>query len=203
MTSAGESHVDEIRQDIACPGCNYNLRGLRGAVINCPECGHRCDIAQLVTRKWTKPWYDAPGLMTLQAPVVWLGTMPLLIMGSGALLMLDRALGAVAFSASALLVLSVWGWMLSRGWQLFGGPEGLLLALLQHAILIGYIGGMIAAFGGGISLFSNMSQGFGLAALFSGAVLLAGLAAVVAARAGERFTARRCIERYLRQEPGS
>ncbi len=201
MTSAGEIHVDEIRHDIACPGCEYNLRGLRGAVITCPECGHRCDIAQLVTRKWTKPWYIAPGLATLQAPAVWLGTIPLLLMFSVPLLMIDQSVRAVAFSASALLALSVWGWLLSRAWRLFGGPEGLLLSLLQHAILIGYFGGMIVSLGAPFGLFASLFLGFQFVAMLNGAALIAGVSAMVGAYIADRFTARRCIQRYLRREP--
>lgn len=38
-----------IGQDISCPRCDYNLRGLSGAaVVVCPECGDRWDAAALL-----------------------------------------------------------------------------------------------------------------------------------------------------------
>jgi len=33
--------------DVFCPNCCYNLRGLSGAAIRCPECGAEHDAAQL------------------------------------------------------------------------------------------------------------------------------------------------------------
>ncbi len=49
MASTGEERVNEIQQDLDCPHCEYNLRGLLGDVVSCPECGEICDVAKLVT----------------------------------------------------------------------------------------------------------------------------------------------------------
>ena len=54
-TEATPDAVEAIQRDLACPACGYNLRGLTGDVIPCPECGTDVDIARLVTQKWTKP----------------------------------------------------------------------------------------------------------------------------------------------------
>lgn len=32
-------HLEEIQRDLACPHCDYNLRGLRGAIVECPSAG--------------------------------------------------------------------------------------------------------------------------------------------------------------------
>ena len=60
----------EIQIDIACPDCEYNLRGLPGPIVNCPECGLTTDVPVLATRQWNKPWYKAPGFNTLMWPAV-------------------------------------------------------------------------------------------------------------------------------------
>jgi hypothetical protein len=61
MSQEPLNKVDQIRQDLACPGCQYNLRGLSGVRVTCPECGQGINIAQLIARKWTGAWYRAPG----------------------------------------------------------------------------------------------------------------------------------------------
>lgn len=40
--------LDEVRVDLACPSCGYNLRGQRGASVNCPECGRTVNVVELL-----------------------------------------------------------------------------------------------------------------------------------------------------------
>ena len=47
----GDRGIDEIRQDLACPDCQYNLRGLIGAIVSCPECGMTVNVGELVTHQ--------------------------------------------------------------------------------------------------------------------------------------------------------
>jgi len=65
MAQGGEQLADQILNDLACPQCQYNLRGLRGAFVICPECGLGCDVAQMIARQWMGPWYNAPGFTQL------------------------------------------------------------------------------------------------------------------------------------------
>ena len=71
MSGSGENAVREIQADLACPQCQYNLRGLRGEIVSCPECGARCDVARLIAARWEKPWYKAPLFNLLALPVAW------------------------------------------------------------------------------------------------------------------------------------
>lgn len=58
-----------IKWDIWCPRCNYNLRGLTGKVVNCPECGRRCDVKQLYAMQQMKKWgMHIPGFGVLLKP---------------------------------------------------------------------------------------------------------------------------------------
>ena len=70
----GGEYVDAIRQDLECPNCRYNLRGLIGAVVTCPECGNNCDVAHLVANRWRKAWFRAPGFNRLVLPIGWLAS---------------------------------------------------------------------------------------------------------------------------------
>src|SRR4051812_46042283 len=46
---------DAVGQDLACPLCDYNLRGLQEP--RCPECGHRFDWQDLTDpRRRKHPW---------------------------------------------------------------------------------------------------------------------------------------------------
>ena len=57
-------------RDVACPGCEYNLRGLYGPVVSCPECGLTCDVAKLVQQKWEKSWQHAPKFHVVTGSVI-------------------------------------------------------------------------------------------------------------------------------------
>ena len=54
-----------VQIDIACPVCEYNLRGLPGPIATCPECGRVCNVPELASRQWDKPWYTVPGFKLL------------------------------------------------------------------------------------------------------------------------------------------
>jgi len=47
MTPSGREHLDTIHRDIGCPKCNYNLRGLSGETVACPECGERWHVNRI------------------------------------------------------------------------------------------------------------------------------------------------------------
>jgi hypothetical protein len=62
-------HLAGLRADLHCERCKYNLRGLEGSVVICPECGMSCDVEAILSRKWEIPWHKAPGLKSLATPV--------------------------------------------------------------------------------------------------------------------------------------
>ncbi len=45
---------DNVSDDVACPLCAYNLRGL--AEPRCPECGHRFEWSELLAASVVHPW---------------------------------------------------------------------------------------------------------------------------------------------------
>lgn len=196
--STGGAWVEQIARDLGCPACGYNLRGLRGPVVGCPECGQTCDIPRLVARKWTKPWWKAPGFNTILSPVAWLYVMFLVT-------------SCMSFNVADPLVMAVlglvwvggWGWLMWRAWQVFIGMEGVLLALLGHAVMLAYLSGLVAVLGGLIwaySPFTGNAAGKGSAVVGGVAV---GVVLMWMGRRGERFIAGRCIKRYLLHVPTS
>ena len=70
--------IHDVLLNVFCPNCQYNLRGLIGREVECPECGHRCNLAELVKVKWDKPWYKAPGYDKLCLPVYVIILVPVL-----------------------------------------------------------------------------------------------------------------------------
>ena len=41
-----------IAADVFCLNCGYNLRGLTGDPVRCPECGHSNPLAEAVLPAW-------------------------------------------------------------------------------------------------------------------------------------------------------
>ena len=188
MAETGEELVEAIQRDLACPQCEYNLRGLYGAVVSCPECGAECDIAKLVSLRWTKPWHQAPGLNIVFLPTAW---------SVGGLLGVPLALrvGLMEGTACSLIWLTVWVWLLWRAWGLFQSAEGVYLALASHALFAGYVLGI----GGFVIAMSEVVEYPDLATQ----IAIAACAVVVttlllwSCRWFHRFIAKRCIRRYL------
>lgn len=188
--SETEGIIEELHRDIMCPGCQYNLRGLRGSVVQCPECGNHCDIAQLISRRWTKPWYAAPGFQRLLIPVTVLGlcSMALFIVAVsiGRSNRMFTTLGMFGVSCAWIFTLI----QVSRR----GGIEGLSLSLLAHLLFVGYMGGVIGFIS---SLFITFTVN-----PFTGIILMVVFCMLVwVSRRGEKFIAQRCIKRYLENKP--
>jgi hypothetical protein len=205
MIPPGEEIVIEIGLDIRCPGCDHLLRGLAGDVASCPGCGRRCDLALLIRRRWTDPWFKAPEFPSLFWPALYL-TVGLVLspVFFVALPMLARQLGCgptltefLFWMMIWLCVLSVfggWGRLLLGIWRQWPGFEGVGLALLAHLVLLAYLGGAASVVG----LVLAMSYGGPRPRAQALAAVLQMAVAVFAARRGERLLAGRCIRRYLR-----
>ena len=197
MVTTGEALVDGIQRDLACPQCEYNLRGLRGDVVSCPECGAVCDVAKLVNLRWTERWYRAPGQSTVYMPTTWGVWLPLLLIGT-------TALGEAGAMLFLLVGLGVWVWLLRESWRWFQSSEGVFLALACHFIVAGYMVSPIAFLYGmvlaAITLPTDPVSGLGYAALAIGSMVVMWLC-----YRGQVFVAKRCIRRYLakRFETGS
>lgn len=191
-------HVEALRQDLGCPSCGYNLRGLTGAVVNCPECGHKCDVAEMITRKWTGPWYRAPGLTYIERPSV----AP--FVAGFALLILSPSTGRwlqdlLLFLISAgVIMLGVWAGTMVLVWQRIGGWSGVPLVLVGHLVMLTYLVGIIGVVTTGAMLIhswsSNVSGLFFLKAL---SLLILFMLLLWAGWHGERWLAKQCIQRYL------
>lgn len=52
-----------ITADIGCPKCDYNLRGLSGESVTCPECGSQWQATEIQVERWRGGKDAVPGLM--------------------------------------------------------------------------------------------------------------------------------------------
>ncbi len=196
-------HIDEIQRDLACPKCEYNLRGLRGAVVDCPECGERCDIVAMVTQRWTKPWYTAPGLTELYAPCSWLVVMGVF----GMPCFLSASQDRFQAMMTTLVFVGVYGVMMFRAWWVFRSAEGIRLSLLAHAIFAGYLAGVVPILFVIISIAMvalkvSHTPDEWLWPFVIGLILTpAGILLLRLGRRTERKIAERCIRHYLARRP--
>lgn len=197
--SAKDSLLD---QDVACPSCEYNLRGLGLDDVVCPECGTRSNLPALLTRRWERPWYEAPGYTKLTLPVAWLVAaffiwLVMLIFNQFA------SIGAALFNAGwALTALAVWLALLGWLWQTMGGGLALAYSLISHVALTVYILGLPLVIGGVALLFVGLADGMTAveSLLFIGMTLL-GIGFFILGRVLERAIARYCILLYLQRSP--
>lgn len=196
MAKTGEELVNEIQQDLACPKCEYNLRGLRGAVVSCPECGETCDVAKLTSMRWTKPWHKAPGLTDMFLPITWV------VFGAMGGAVISSRAGWEALTVFTVVWLAGWVWLMWRAWNVFQSAEGVYLALAAHVILVGYllgVFGLLSGVGGFlISLLDDPMKSNDLlwAAVWS-LVVVVSIVCLRQCHRAEAFVGKRCIRRYL------
>ncbi len=216
MPSAGHSKADPsdsttagvLDQDVGCPGCGYNLRGLGSGWVICPECGERNDVAALIVRRWDKPWYKAPKYSQLCMPAA-----ALFLSFLGWVLTLavfetvDKSTSYAA-AASVWLAIGLIGWSASMMWVWNRLDQHISagFALLVHLSILGYIGGIILILSGAGSLVAVFIDGRGAyvesdpvsIAIYT-ALLLGGIFGLFVARLVERVSAKHCIRLYLRR----
>lgn len=202
MTPPRDDRVDALRDGILCPVCGYSLRGLAGRVVACPECGAECDIAKIVTRKWLGPWYQAPGVNTLARPAAVIIVLALLLANLPGLreegwlpVTVGRATVIVV-----LLCLVAWGVLMRRAYRVFGDMRGIWLPLFVHALLVGYVVGVVGASCGGVYALTAVARGNAIDTLASIVACAVGTALFYACRRGERYIAEQCIREYLARE---
>lgn len=197
-----QTHPDglfPVEIDIACPDCDYNLRGLPGPVVDCPECGLTTDVPVLAARRWNKPWYQAPGFNRLLWPAA---TATIAWMASIFLMASDSANDLLLVSVCIICVLTLWVFLMIRAARLLNGWTGFWLALVAHGLVAGYLVGIIG-------LFTNVILGIlALMDIFNntGLLMYGAWSAVFAlllwvCRRIERAIAGVCIRHHLRRKP--
>jgi len=200
MTDTGEQLVDALHMNLECPQCAYNLRGLLGDVVTCPECGLTCDLAKLIANRWTAQWHKAPKLSTLALPtacmvgafLVWMTVAIIVSLGGSGRPPIEW-IGLIVL----LMALVPYGLAIRRAFGVFDDLRGVWLALLNHAIFIGYIGSFLTVL---FTTIKATASGAIVTALglVSVAIVLALVVGIyLACRRGEQFIARACIRRYL------
>ncbi len=191
--------------DIACPGCEYNLRGLLGPVVECPECGLVIDVPDLAARQWDRPWYRAPGLLMLSIPGV---TSPIAFLWLAWLLF---APSDARHDASTYIILAfslacqlVWLLFVYKAYVRFRGGLGIGLVLLMHLIVCGYyisiLGFIIGCLIFAVSLFESTNWFSFQQLQIIIYTTIAGLL-FAASRLGERYVARICIRNHMKYPP--
>ena len=201
--AAGGGHVEQILQDVHCPGCEYNLRGLYGAVVDCPECGVQCDMAKLVGLQWTKPWYQAPGFTLLAWPAIWAHAVVGVIAWATHNQSLFVPFHHVAIVSLAwLAVLGVWVYFMYRSYEVFEALRGCWLALITHVILAGYFAGLVAIVFGliwGLIYFTDSNNSVLSHGLGGAGAVLCGVGVVFVLQRLDRWIAEQCIRQYLKR----
>lgn len=195
MVTRGGQLVDSSRDKLACPTCGYSFRGLVGAVITCPECGQRVDVATLVTQLWTKPWYRAPGFNLLLFPtvVIVIGAIASFVAwaswdsGGGA-----RELPGLMAAGTGV----VWMASIAIACARFRTMRATAYALLAHAAFVVYVAAVVGGLLSAARLVVAIGSGSG-----SFVVWLAPLAfcagLLYVGRRLERAIAAYCIREYL------
>ncbi len=202
MMSATESNpLDAVRADLACPACGYNLRGLIGAVVDCPECGQACDITQLLTRSWDKPWFHAPNFNRVCLPPAWAALSAVALLVLVGPMMARRATLAIAMIAAGTL--AVWGLLWVYAWFVFQDLRGVWVTAVAHLVIAAVTLGLVGCFVGFITTGVSVLQAEWGMALVGLAILAGSVLSLWAGHRGERVIARQCIKRYLDRRPTS
>ncbi|MHC4216961.1 MAG: hypothetical protein ACYSU7_00760 [Planctomycetota bacterium] len=185
--------VARIREVLCCPQCEYSLRGVRGDVATCPECGTKLDLARLIVSQWSGPWYRAPGFNRVLAPVTWAAISPWGVLLMFAFELAGARTPVYAMAAGGAVVL-VWIGLMWRLKRMIPGGAAMLLALLAHGILVGYAAGAVAVI---TLVWRAIVAGSFLVAAPTVAATLPALGLLWACRRGEKYIAQRCIRQHL------
>lgn len=136
-----ELQLTHVRRDVACPNCDYNLRGLQGLMVRCPECGMIWDVIDLAAMR--RRMREDPATLLdyrlLRLPGLWLLICCGFALGA---LMTDPSLprserlGELATLWFGVLVggWAIIGWWV---WRVFDSPVSLLLAAGSLGLAIG------------------------------------------------------------------
>jgi len=203
MSDSGREHLEEIQGDLACPSCQYNLRGLRGETVQCPECGMNVNVAHLIAQRWQIAWNKAPGYTKIAGPVlsaavVTFVSLPFLM------IVVDRAgyIPAQAVITVLSIVLGftlIWLYQIWRIYVTLDGIWGVRMCLVAHLVLAGYV---VCSWGSliflGYTVFGNMFIAFRAVTLLIAVGLAVSLVYLFRA---DKALGTAMIARYLRNQP--
>ncbi|MEX0655122.1 MAG: hypothetical protein WDZ31_01865 [Phycisphaeraceae bacterium] len=208
-----------VRGERACPRCDYNLQGLAGPVVACPECGTHWDLHRLASNWRGQSWYGCPGFGVIVMPAFFAGlsVVSLLFVGGGLLaidtrqfddllvqallLRLDAGTFISIVMLAALLSIAAvgWLWLLVRVGRYFRAAWAVLAALGFHLVGGAYLAALVLVPYGFIAMFAAILNallwGYGpmpTIAPFAGAVVVV-LIVLAAARWIESRIGRRCL----------
>jgi len=190
---AGAEQIDSLTRTLACPQCEYDLRGLPGNRFNCPECGLAIDVAELAMRQWIGPWWHAPGFQTILGPVAWAvgvaGLVGIIIIVEG-----QGSDTSAAFLVALAALAAIWVSRIIALRKVLPAGEGIVLSLLAHGLFGGYVLSVWGGLGAVAAAFANVHS---VRVFFWVIVVLSMVALFWLCRRGERFIAERCIRHYL------
>jgi len=200
-TASTECRADSkiIDLDVLCPECDYNLRGLPGPIVQCPECGLESDVPALAGRQWDKPWFKAPGFNTLFMPAVltYFSFFLLTMVGTHN----DAGLGLIILFI--IIIPGLWCWLMYKAYCVFNGPLGLLYALAGHVLLVGIFGSLFVIISQILMCVVELIDGHYYVNEIPELIIMLAIASIVfwVCRILERAIARACIRQYLRHTP--
>lgn len=195
-----------LEQDVGCPNCGYNLRGLGGGDVVCPECGLGSNIARLLTRRWDQPWWRAPGYNKMSVPAAWafISLLASMCVISGVVDSYGDLRGLMIFVLVMLTIVGGWVGLMAWTWRTMGGIVGAAYAMLAHACLVGYALGILFFVGGLVRLVASISDTFGVSPsdyVLATLALVGGLGLILMSRWFEKLIAAYCIKLYLNRAP--
>lgn len=194
-----DSAIEQVLLNVYCPNCQYNLRGLRGREVQCPECGHTCDITKLVCTKWDKPWYKAPGYDKLCLPFYWIFagiSIGPILFGVITFLLRVNVIIYYPFIALAIYLLCF-----IPAYRLFKSKRGIWLSLLIHIVAIGFFLSIPIFILIDVILIIQLElldRPLTLTACIL-ASLIGCFFSIKYSRRADRYVAQQCIDQYLRQ----
>ena len=141
MTQRGEEQIEKLCEEATCPACEYSLRGLPGEVVICPECGQTIDIVQFVTTHWDGSWHQVPTFKTIRRPAYFLALLMFVMLFW---FITGGAQNHKAFGLSVTcFMFSLWVWQILKMWQQYKRVRTLMLSLLAHLVIAGYMIGVL------------------------------------------------------------
>lgn len=181
-----------ISTDVACPHCQYNLRGLAGPIVNCPECGVEVNVHKLTNSRAARRMALRMELAMMPAGVLVLVSGPLALIGMVAMAGSYDSEGQPWGALLVLTGLLLWAGSVHRMVRRFGAA-GAPLIVGGHASLCLSIFGFLLCIIGAVSMI----------VLFVGTEPLWRLMPVAALAAGAiMITAAARVDRWLRKRVG-
>ena len=196
MSQLDEQQHDALQEDLACPKCEYNLRGLYGDVVSCPECGEKVDVPQLQKILLNKKSLEIPGYKTLSMPgiVVAIIILVLAIRYSFSEVLQYHAEQKYVILVVCEILSIIWLILMGRVWYVFRSMRGILLALVSHYIWVVAILKIIVVLFALVLLLA--SPFFKVEAATAVAVLIISGCLIWAASKVEKWVMRQCILIY-------